>query len=123
MATNHPFQFFCLKVILIQGKGTILESREINEGPWVVPRTHCTFKLHYEVDEPKILVIVRSRKSEMPDDPEDRPSALDLIGEICEVGIEIKGAKSCKNAVKVSSDQEPTLPVTSLEICTNRITV
>ena len=82
-----------------------------------MPRTHCTFKVHYEVDEPKMLVIVRSRESEMPDDPEHRPSALDLIGEICEVGIEIKGAKSYKNAVKVSSDQEPT----SLEICTNRL--
>ena len=37
-------------------------------------------------------MIVRSHESAMPDDPEDRPSALDLVGEICEVAIDIKGS-------------------------------
>ena len=51
-------------------------------------------------------MIVRSQESAMPDVPEDRPSALDLVGEICEVVIEMRVALSCKNAVKVSSVQE-----------------
>lgn len=92
MVTNHPFRSFCLKIILIQGKVTDLESREIYDGPCVLPRTYRAFKLHYDVDEPKILVIVRSHESAMPDDPEDNPSALDLVGEICEVAIEMKGS-------------------------------
>ena len=37
-------------------------------------------------------MIVRSHESAMPDDPEDRPSALDLVGEIYEVAIDIKGS-------------------------------
>ena len=55
-------------------------------------------------------MIVRSQESAMPDVPEDRPSALDLVGEICEFVIEMRVIPSCKNAVKVSSDQDPTLP-------------
>ena len=92
MATNHPYQSFCLKVILIQGKVTVLESREIYEGPCVLPRTYRAFKLHYDAEEPKILVIVRSHESAMPDDPDDRPSALDIVGEMCEVTIKMKGS-------------------------------
>ena len=78
--------------VLVEGKVTVLKSREIYERPCVLPRTHRTFKLNYEVDEPKILVIVRSHESPMPDDLEDRPSAWDLVGEICEVAVEIKGS-------------------------------
>ena len=92
MATNHLFRSFCSKAILIQGKVTDLESREIYEGPCVLPRAFRAFKLHYEVDEPKILVIVRSHESAMPDDPEDNPSVLDLVGEICKVAVEMKGS-------------------------------
>ena len=40
------------------------------------------FKLHFDAEEPKILVISRSHESAMPDDPEDNPSVLDLVGEI-----------------------------------------
>ena len=69
-----------------------LESREIYEGPCVLPRNYRAFKLHDQVDEPKILVIVRSHESVNPDDPEDLPSALDLVGEICEVAIDIKSS-------------------------------
>lgn len=79
---------FCKKAILIQGKVTDLESRENYEGPCVLPRNNRAFKLNYEADEPKILVIVRSHESAMPDDPDDNPSALDLVGEICKVTVE-----------------------------------
>ena len=48
--------------------------------------------MHYDVEEPKILVIIRSHESAMPDDPDDRPSALDIVGEIREVAIEMKGS-------------------------------
>ena len=92
MATNRLFRSLCLKVILIQGKVTDVDSREIYEGPCVLPRSFRVFKLHYEVDEPKILVIVRSHESAMPDDPEDNPSALDLVGEICKVAVEMNGS-------------------------------
>ena len=40
------------------------------------------FKLHFDAEEPKMLVISRSHESAMPDDPEDNPSVLDLVGEI-----------------------------------------
>ncbi|KAL9955551.1 hypothetical protein ACROYT_G036889 [Oculina patagonica] len=68
------------EAVLIQGKVTDLDSREIYEGPCVLPRTYRAFKLHYDTDEPKILIIARSHESAMPDDPEDNPSALDLVG-------------------------------------------
>ena len=53
----------------------------IYEAPCVLPKNHRLFKLHFEVEEPKILVITRSHESVMPDDPEDNPSVLDFVGE------------------------------------------
>lgn len=68
------------EVILIQGKVTDLESRDIYEGPCVLPKIYRTFRLHFDGVEPKILVIARFHETALPDDPADNPSALDLVG-------------------------------------------
>lgn len=73
--------FFFQKAILVQGKVTEAATENIYEAPCVLPKNHRLFKLHFEVEEPKILVITRSHESAMPDDPEDNPSVLDFVGE------------------------------------------
>ena len=75
------FFFFFQKAILVQGKVTEAATEIIYEAPCVLPKNHRLFKLHFEVEEPKILVITRSHESAMPDDPEDNPSVLDFVGE------------------------------------------
>lgn len=57
-----------------------MDTREIYEGPCVLPRAHKSFRLHFDAVEPKILVVSRSHESAMPDDPEDNPSVLDIVG-------------------------------------------
>ncbi|XP_067045427.1 sperm-specific sodium:proton exchanger-like [Acropora muricata] len=68
------------EAILVQGKVTEAATETIYEAPCVLPKNHRLFKLHFEVEEPKILVITRSHESAMPDDPEDNPSVLDFVG-------------------------------------------
>ena len=73
------------ETVLIQGRLTCVETREMYDGPCVLPRTYRLFKVHYDV-EPKVLVIVR-KNSIMPvtDEEEivemqDQISAADLLG-------------------------------------------
>ncbi|XP_068761684.1 sperm-specific sodium:proton exchanger-like [Montipora capricornis] len=68
------------EAVLIQGKVTEADTEIIYEAPCVLPKIHRVFKLHFEAEEPKILVITRSHESAMPDDPEDNPSVLDFVG-------------------------------------------
>lgn len=67
------------EALLIRGHVTCSETREVFEGPAILPKVHKTYKLHYE-KEPKILVIVRVNENPISEDVGDTPSALDLVG-------------------------------------------
>lgn len=47
----------------------------------MLPKIYRTFRLHFDGVEPKILVIARFHETALPDDPEDNPSVLDIVGE------------------------------------------
>ena len=67
------------EALLIQGQVACTETREVYEGPVILPKTYRNYKLYYE-KEPKILVIVRVNENPVSEDVGDTPSALDLLG-------------------------------------------
>jgi len=67
------------EALLVQGHVTCAETREVFEGPAILPKAYKLYKLHYD-KEPKILVIVRVNENPVTEDVGDTPSALDLVG-------------------------------------------
>ena len=68
------------EAVLLQGKVTCTETRESYEAPCLLPKTYRSFRLSFDVAEPRILVIVRHNEAPVAED-EDTPSVLDLYGE------------------------------------------
>lgn len=67
------------EALLIQGQVTCTDTREVYEGPVILPKAYRNYRLHYE-KEPKILIIVRVNENPLAEDVGDTPSALDLLG-------------------------------------------
>lgn len=63
----------------------------------MLPKIYRTFRLHFDGVEPKILVIARFHETALPDDPEDNPSVLDIVGESRSLCPEFKHSYGRKN--------------------------